>query len=151
MPDLYLGYDAFGNIACKRDANGNVVKFQYDRLSGSLQTVVENALKHRTVNMYYGVDGQPSAKGVYGRLRTVTDPNGAAIRHEYDALGRLALTEFPDTSVTSFTYSLSGDPTTQGVRSQTSAGICLDNIPSMGSDDHTVSGARVRAARISRP
>ena len=37
---------------------------------------------------YYGINGVPLGNGSYGRIKNITDPNGARFSTTYDAVGR---------------------------------------------------------------
>ena len=49
-----------------------------------------------TSTTYYGVNGVAMDLGLYGQVKNVTDPNGAVVVSEYDALGRRTKVTQPD-------------------------------------------------------
>lgn len=96
-------YDVWGNITCTRDANGNVSTVTYDSTK-TFSTTTTNPLGHVTTTQYYGVDGQVVDKGLYGQVKSVTDPNSQVTGMEYDALGRKTKVTAPDGGITSVAY-----------------------------------------------
>lgn len=110
-PDQRFGYDLYGNQACERDANGNLTTFAYDS-SKTFRTSSVNALGHAVIQQFYGVDGVSTSTGIYGRLRSTTDANGATTEARYDALGRRTMELLPDGTSRAWTYSAYGSPST---------------------------------------
>jgi RHS repeat-associated protein len=89
-------YDAFGNVVCTRDANGNVDTIAYDA-TATYPTVRRNARRITTdptfqgdavTTEYYGVDGVGLSNGTYAQIRRAVDVNFVEVAYEYDALGR---------------------------------------------------------------
>ncbi len=96
-------YDAYGNPICPKDYNGNVSTITYDS-SYTFPTIVTNPLGQQTVNRYYGVDGVPVDMGLYGQIKSVTDPNNATTTMEYDVFGRKTKVTLPDGTWTTQQY-----------------------------------------------
>lgn len=102
-PEIRMAYDAYGNKVCQRDPNGNSNLLTYDSTNTMVKTVT-NPLGHVTTTQYYGIDSLAMDKGLYGQVKTVTDPNSQAIIMEYDVFGRNSKTTAPDGLVTTVTY-----------------------------------------------
>ncbi len=121
-PEIRMGYDSYGNQLCLRDANGNGTGMAYDP-THTFRLVTQNALGQQTVTRYYGVDGEPTDKGLYGQVKLVQDPNGAIEYLEYDALGRRTLVQHSVGFWTTFTYNNLGTVGAQHVRTDNSVGL----------------------------
>lgn len=102
-PETRMAYDAMGNILCTRDANGNTTTLTYDSMNTFAKTTV-NPLGHVVTTQYYGVDGVATDKGLFGQVKSVTDPNNQTTTSEYDAFGRKSKTTTPDGLITTATY-----------------------------------------------
>src|SRR6185437_13701103 len=82
---------------------------------------------------YYGANGSATDKGLYGQLKTLTDPSGAWTKIEYDALGRDQTISRIDGSSTSVIYNGIGNPAEQNIQVDTSAGLTTwTNIDGLG-------------------
>lgn len=94
-----------GVLLCSRDPLGNKTTLAYDPTKTFVLTST-NQLGHVTTSVYSGVNGVAidPATGFYGTVKSVTDPNGKVVNHEYDALGRKTKTTAPDGLVTQVTY-----------------------------------------------
>ncbi len=101
-----MEYDATtGVLLCSRDPLGNKTTLTYDPTKTFVLTST-NQVGHVTTTVYSGVNGvaiDPTT-GFYGTVKSVTDPNGKVMSHEYDALGRKTKTTAPDGLVTQVTY-----------------------------------------------
>ena len=75
------------------------------------------------MNKYYGVGGVPADNGVYGQLKSVTDPNNAKTLAEYDVFGRKTKETLPDGTWTTQSYNSFGSVGSQNVRKDSSAGL----------------------------
>jgi RHS repeat-associated protein len=134
--NTYLGttmvYDSYGNMVSTTDAKGYITSLCYDAGSTFSQRVT-NPLSQQTKSEYYGVTWNttcgtaPAAftgSGLYGQVKSVTDPNSAQTTTEYDALGRLVKVTPADGEWTTTAYvSFGGGVGTQHVRTDTAAGL----------------------------
>jgi len=101
-----MEYDpATGVLLCSRDPLGNKTTLTYDPTKTFVLTST-NHVGHVTTTIYSGVNGVAidPATGFYGTVKSVTDPNGKIVSHEYDVLGRKTKTTAPDGLVTTVTY-----------------------------------------------
>ena len=121
-PETRMAYDGVGNPVCARDANGHTSTLTYDS-SATFPTVVTNALGQQTTTQYYGVGGVPADTGLYAQVKRVTDPNGAVVTTEYDALGRKTKVTTPDGFWTTMTYQSLGTVGAQHVRTDNALGL----------------------------
>jgi RHS repeat-associated protein len=87
-PTVKRAYDNYGNLRCIKDANGNISKISYDS-SFTFPKISTNPMGQQTIIQYYGVDYMPTDTGLYGQVKSVTDPNGVTIDKEYDNFGRI--------------------------------------------------------------
>jgi len=113
-PETRMAYDSFGNVICTRDANGNITTISYDPLSIFPITVtspVVNGMQFQTITKYYGVGADPADNGLYGQVKSVTDPNGNTTTTTYDLFGRVKKTTAPDTGSTEVFYNDFGSAT----------------------------------------
>src|SRR5439155_10072788 len=85
--------------------------------------VVTNPLGHQKTTQYYGVDGVLMDAGLYGQVKSVTDPNDAVIRTTYDVFGRKSQVNFPDGGETSTSYNSFGTVGSQNIQTNTQAGL----------------------------
>jgi len=127
-PETWMAYDDYGNLKCSRDPksvstlNGKSTTFTYDS-SYTFPTAVTNPKQKTITTKYYGVDGEPVDKGLYGQVKSVADPNRAETKYEYDKFGRKILEKLPDLFTTSWDYA--GFP--QYIRTNNSAQIWVDS------------------------
>jgi YD repeat-containing protein len=101
-----MEYDSTtGVLLCSRDPLGNKTTLTYDPTKTFVLTST-NQLGHVTTTVHSGVNGVAidPATGFYGTVKSMTDPNGKIVSHEYDALGRKTKTTAPDGLVTTVTY-----------------------------------------------
>ncbi len=93
-PEVRMAYDDYGNLACTRDPKMNPSTVYYYDSTSTYPVRVRNALQQETKTKYYGVDNEPSDKGLYGQVKSVAslhlsdDPNPPATTMEYDVFGR---------------------------------------------------------------
>jgi RHS repeat-associated protein len=124
-PEMRLAYDTSGNRICTRDARGNITTITYDSTGTfALSTTTPSPASLTTTTAYYGVNGVPMDTGLYGQVKSVTDPNGRITSHEYDALGRKTKTTNPDGFFVTTTYNYGNGQTvgTQHVLTTNSLG-----------------------------
>jgi hypothetical protein len=53
-----------------------VSTISYDNGTHTFPKIATNALGHQAKTLYYGVDGEGTANGLYGQVKSVTDPKG---------------------------------------------------------------------------
>lgn len=102
-PEAQTVYDASGNVTCTWDANGKKTTLSYDG-SSTFPKIVTNALGHQMTTQYYGVDGVAADNGLYGQVKSVTDPNAKVTTTTYDKFGRKIQVTSPDGGSTSWSY-----------------------------------------------
>ncbi|MGE0477197.1 MAG: FG-GAP-like repeat-containing protein, partial [Nitrospirales bacterium] len=122
-PETRMAYDAYGNVTCTLDPRGNPTTLVYDTPSQTFAISATNALEHVTSTSYYGVNGVTMTTGLYGQVKTVTDPNGAVTTSEYDALGRRTKVTQPNGFWTTTAYNSFGTVGSQHVYSTSSLGL----------------------------
>src|SRR2546428_694427 len=121
-PETRMAYDAYGNLICTRDANGNTTTMNYDG-SFTFPKVVTNPLGHQKTTQYYGVDGVAADSGLYGQVKSVTDPNTAVITTTYDVFGRKLQVNFPDGGSTGTSYNSLRTVGSHEIQTNTQAGL----------------------------
>ncbi|MBI5149483.1 MAG: fibronectin type III domain-containing protein [Candidatus Omnitrophica bacterium] len=103
-PLTQYSYDAIGNLSTTTDPKGNITRVTYDSAYQMFPLTTENALGHKVSNEYYGVNGVftglDGLNGLWGQVRSTTDPNQKQGRRGYDIFGRLTTTISPLDSVT---------------------------------------------------
>ncbi|WP_415751841.1 RHS repeat-associated core domain-containing protein [Leptospira wolffii] len=82
-------YDSYGNPITSTDPAGAVTTISYDRILHIFQTEKTNALGHKEITEYETSLGLEISR---------TDVNGAKIRKDYDALGRVVAVFYPGSS-----------------------------------------------------
>ena len=92
-PETRYAYNAYGNLTSTVDARNNATAVAYDNEFHIFPTVTTNALEHQIINEYYGIAGVPldsgdGYAGLWGQLKSTTDPNGQTSRRVYDTFGR---------------------------------------------------------------
>jgi RHS repeat-associated protein len=98
-------YDEAGDLIRQTDANGNVTIYQYDGLG------------HRTATLLPALPGQAPFESTTqydadGNVVSTTDFNGNTIQFVYDVRDRLVTKDYPDGSLVTYTYTLTGEQTT---------------------------------------
>ncbi|HXF45446.1 MAG TPA: RHS repeat domain-containing protein, partial [Burkholderiaceae bacterium] len=76
------------------NAKNETTTYTYDAVTGQLLTVTGPVTGATTT---YAYDG-------YGRVRTITEPDGYAVTLDYDALDRVTKRTYPDTTFEELTY-----------------------------------------------
>lgn len=114
-PETRTAYDAYGNVICIRDPNGNTTSVSYDG-SGTFPKVTTNPLGQQTMTQYYGVDGVPTDTGLYSQIKSVTNVNNAITLKRYDIFGRNTQVVSPDGSVATTSYNNLGSVGLQNIQ-----------------------------------
>ncbi|MBI5144971.1 MAG: hypothetical protein HZA27_02155, partial [Candidatus Omnitrophica bacterium] len=78
-------YDAYGNEVTKTDANGNTTNIEYDFTYHLFPVTITNPKSHIEKISYYSPSDN---KGLFGQIKSKTDPNNNETIFEYDGLGR---------------------------------------------------------------
>ncbi|MBN1869034.1 MAG: VCBS repeat-containing protein, partial [Candidatus Omnitrophica bacterium] len=100
-PVTQYAYDpSYGNLLSTADPRGSITAISYDPAYHIFPLTTVNALGHRVVNEYYGVNGVPldsggGYRGLWGQLKSTTDPNQEIGKRSYDTFGSLVLTVSP--------------------------------------------------------
>jgi RHS repeat-associated protein len=101
-------YDDYGNLIKTTEPKGHVdgampdqytTEIVYDPDYNLFPIRTENALDYPIINTYYGVNGHAQVDGLFGQLRSTTDPNGVIGQRLYDAFGRVVITVGPNDSL----------------------------------------------------
>ena len=104
-PVTLYSYDAIGNLSTTTDPKGNITRVTYDPTYKMFPLTTENTLTHKVVNEYFGVNSVPltgsdGLSGLWGQVRSTTDPNQQQGKRSYDIFGRLTTTIAPLDSLT---------------------------------------------------
>jgi RHS repeat-associated protein len=122
-----MAYDNYGNLICRRDPKGNTTTFDYDTTK-TFPIITSNHLGQQILAQYYGVNEQAvTYAGLYGQVKSITDPNGAVATKEYDPFGRPLKETLADGTWTSRDYRFDGIIGSQRVRIDTSDGLWSEN------------------------
>jgi RHS repeat-associated protein len=122
-PELRMGYNAYGNLVCTRDENGNLSSFTYDKYQ-TFQKTATNALGQTVTTQYYGVDTTPVTGGFYGQVQSITDANLVATStYWYDPLGRKTKMMLADGETTTWSYNNFGTIGAQNVQVTNAVGL----------------------------
>ena len=112
-----LDYDAHRRVTTRKSPAGLLSTYTYDGTS------------HRLLNVVDSVSGTPVRTNSYtwlnGFVRTHTDPYGMTRTFDYDLLGRLTTTTYPDSTTEVSAYSL---PASTGFNTSGSALPILDRV-----------------------
>ena len=93
-------YDVFGNLVSTKDPAANntgattaTATVSYDTKYHLFPLTTQNALGHTVVNTYYGINGvalkgSDGTRGLWGQLKSTTDPNAETGTSVYDEFGR---------------------------------------------------------------
>ncbi len=92
-PVTRYSYDMVGNLLTTTDPKGNITRVTYDTTYNMFPLTTENALGHKVINEYYGVNGvalsdASGLQGLWGQLKSTTDLNNQNGKRVYDVFGR---------------------------------------------------------------
>ncbi|MCA9409379.1 MAG: hypothetical protein KC733_11870, partial [Candidatus Omnitrophica bacterium] len=138
-PTTSYTYDNFGNLKTTTDPRSQTTIITYESDVNIFPISTENALTHEVVNEYYGVNGvaQDSGDvfhGLWGQLKSTTDPNNKQGQRVYDEFGRLIKTISPKdslaypTSEVEFDYFTNYIQTTSKQRVNHDPGSTIDSV-----------------------
>ncbi|MCB9771472.1 MAG: VCBS repeat-containing protein [Candidatus Omnitrophica bacterium] len=94
-PFTKYSYDAIGNVLSLEDSKGSKTTTVYDATYRLFPLQTTNALGHKVVNEYYGINGvalnsSDGTAGLWGQVKSTTDPNQQKGLQIYDTFGRLS-------------------------------------------------------------
>jgi len=103
-PKTQYSYDATGNLLSTTDPRNFTTTIAYDTATKIFPLTTTNALNQTVTNTYYGVNGVAlddgaGYKGLWGQLKSTTDPNNQLGRKSYDVFGRVTKTVSPLDSI----------------------------------------------------
>lgn len=103
-PTTKYEYDIYGNLKTTTDPKNNITAINYDTTYNLFPLTTINALNHTITNEYYGVgtvplDSGDGYKGLWGQLKSTTDPNNQKGGRTYDMFGRPAASVSPVDSI----------------------------------------------------
>jgi RHS repeat-associated protein len=122
-PEVWMAYDNYGNLTCTRDAKGKLAStLSYDATYTFVKDAT-NFLGHVATTQHYGVDQVPADNGLYGQIKSVTDPNLAETTYKYDPFGRKKIVTTADLQTTTWSYNNFGIVGSQHVRVDAPGGL----------------------------
>ncbi len=103
-PTAKYTYDSYGNVMTTVDPMGNISTVAYDNTYHLFPLKTTNTLTHSVESEYYGINGVAlddgaGYKGMWGQIKSTTDPNDQKGVRVYDALGRVYKTISPMDSI----------------------------------------------------
>ncbi|MHB8482841.1 MAG: SpvB/TcaC N-terminal domain-containing protein [Nitrospiria bacterium] len=126
-----MAYDSHGNVTSITDPNNNTATTCYDS-GGTFPQVVTNAKGQSVLTDYYGVSwntacgaapGTYTGSGLYGQVKSLTDPNIQQTKSSYDLFGRKTQDIFPDGSAVTKQYNNYGTVGSQYGQTNTTIGL----------------------------
>ncbi|MCB9771318.1 MAG: VCBS repeat-containing protein [Candidatus Omnitrophica bacterium] len=92
-PFTLYTYDTIGNLLTTSDSNNSTTSIVYDTTYKLFPLETTNALGHKVTNEYYGINGvalsgSDTTFGLWGQLKSTTDPNQKKGLRIYDTFGR---------------------------------------------------------------
>ncbi len=99
-PVVSYHYDDYGNLLSTTDPLNHTTEITYDPLLKLFPISTKNVLDHVVTNKYYGVNGEPmddgqGFRGLWGQLKSTTDPNNKEGSRTHDVFGRVIKTISP--------------------------------------------------------
>ena len=103
-PEMSYEFDVYGNVILTTDPMGNTALVTYDNEFHLFALLAENALGHTASSEYYGVNSVPldsgdGYSGLFGQLKSTTDPNDQKGKQTYDVFGRVIASVSPMDSI----------------------------------------------------
>jgi len=98
----YTYYEETGNLRTTTDTLGHATTITYDDEFALFPDETQNAIGHTVLNSYYGVDvpqEEGDYRGLWGQLKSTTDPNEQEGTRVYDSFGRAVKSVSPLDSV----------------------------------------------------
>ena len=94
-PFTKYSYDAIGNVLSLEDSKGSKTTTVYDTTYHLFPLQTTNALGHKVVSEYYGINGVALSSsdgtfGLWGQVKSTTDSNQQKGLQIYDTFGRLS-------------------------------------------------------------
>lgn len=104
-PTTKYSYDVYGNLKTTTDPRNYVTTINYDSTYNLFPLTTINALNFQIQNEYYGINAVPldsgdGFKGLWGQLKSTTDPNNQKGKRTYDMFGRPTASVSPVDSIT---------------------------------------------------
>lgn len=104
-PITSYSYDSYGNLLTTTDSKNNVTTMTYDNQCKLFLLKTKNSKGHEVTSEYYGVDSVAldsgdGFKGIWGGLKSTTDPNNQKGKQVYDTFGRVIKAVSPLDNIT---------------------------------------------------
>ncbi len=103
-PTTKYSYDSYGNLKTTTDPKNNITTINYDGTYNLFPLTTLNALNHTITNEYYGIgtvslNSNDGYQGLWGQLKSTTDPNLQKGQRTYDIFGRPTASVSPVDSI----------------------------------------------------